>query len=151
MNCGFAQMVSTMIDGELSETEVAEIGMHIAGCTDCQALERDFLLFREQLRTPAPDLAKRPAMPLAKRPSIWKKGIFVPVPVFAAFLLLVAGMLIGLVALRSGKTDQIALENPLRNSQSTLDPAGELSISRFDKGGRAEIYIEPKQAPGVTR
>lgn len=58
-NCEKIQeMISAMLDGELSEQERIEIKEHIALCSDCAAMYEDFAALREELKE---SLAEVPA------------------------------------------------------------------------------------------
>jgi anti-sigma factor RsiW len=145
MNCNFAEKVSMMIDGEIPESEVKAVRIHIAECDECRDIEKAFLFFREQLRESATNFAGERIKATAKRPRFWRKGISVPVPAFAGVLLVLVGLSIGLIVWRSGQTGKVVVDNPTKIFPATSEKTGELSISRFDKGGRAEIYVTERQ------
>lgn len=153
MNCGFAEKVSMLIDGELSESESRQVKAHIADCAECGKLEKDFLFFREQIKESAVDFVAGRMKTLISPPEkrfplwkIWKKGISLPVPVFAVFILILAGLSVWLISSNFNRTEQSAVENPVSNSSAKAEntPDG-ISIARFDKGGRAEIYVAPRR------
>lgn len=146
MNCEFAERVSLLIDGELPEAEAEKVTAHLENCPECQALEKDFLFFRQQLRESARNESKKYKLPdfrtAGARP-LWKKGIVVPVPVFAGLILIIAALSIWTAVSRfndSGITSagrrspQVSLQNP-------AERADENSLARFDRGKRAEIYV----------
>lgn len=150
MNCNFAEKVSMLIDGELSETESEKIRTHVAGCPECQNLEKDFLFFREQIRASAADFKMEqleiPNFPTERNVSFWKKGISLPAPVFAAFVLVLIGLCAWAITSRFGQTKEIVTENPAKNSpEKTKNPPSDISLARYDNGGRAEIYVAPRR------
>jgi Putative zinc-finger len=151
MNCEFGEKVSMLIDGELSESESQKARAHIAGCAQCRDLEKDFLFFREQIKESAADFVagqiKTPLFLSAKRLPFWKKGILLPAPVFAGFILIAVGLSVWLIASRFSQNEKAALENSVKNAPAKAEIApNEISIARFDKGGRAEIYVAPREA-----
>lgn len=132
-----------MIDGELTETQTRRVRAHLAECPACQDLEKDFLFFRGQINKLAEGFITSDEKPqIANGISIWKKGISFPIPLFAVVLLVVAGLSIGLIIWRSDRSGKAATENPGKTLPAKNVNEGEVSISRFDKGRRAEIYIQ---------
>lgn len=55
MNCIFAEKVSTLVDGELSEAESRHVREHLADCDVCAAAEKEFLFLRRQIKASAND------------------------------------------------------------------------------------------------
>lgn len=49
MNCDWTSKISSLIDGELSTEESAQMEAHLLACADCQRTREDFLLLRRQL------------------------------------------------------------------------------------------------------
>ena len=49
----YQEMISAMVDGELSEEQRQELEAHLAVCPDCQALLRAFTALSDELRMPA--------------------------------------------------------------------------------------------------
>lgn len=146
MNCSFAEKVSTLIDGELSESESRQVRRHVADCAECQNLEKDFLFFREQVKESVADFVveplKTPAFSSGKRLPFWGKGISIPVSVLAVFILLVIGLIGWLSLSKYNRTGEIAVENIIKKPTAKTEAIPEdVSIARFDKGGRAEIYV----------
>ena len=122
-----------MIDGELPEPEVEIVRQHISGCIECGAVEKDYLFFRGVMRTP--DSVSKIST-IAKR-GIWTKGISIPVPVFTGLILLFAGVVTGLFMWKSAGSEDKA---NILSEKPQISTSGS-SISRFDRGGRTEIYV----------
>ncbi|MGI8640471.1 MAG: zf-HC2 domain-containing protein [Pyrinomonadaceae bacterium] len=156
-NCGDAEKVSLLIDGELSEAESRRTRAHIAGCPKCADLEKDFLFFREQIKASAIDNVveplKAPVISPEKETSVWRRGIRLPVPVFAVLILIVVGAGALLIASILNKRERaVAVENSAQSSPSKIEkPSGEISIARFDQGGRTEIYVAPRVEKEVRK
>ena len=147
MDCHFAVKVSMLIDGELSEAESKQVRAHMAACEACRNLEQDFLFFRRQLKESLPDAAVEPSTAAdfapRRRRSFWKSGVSIPAPVFAGAILILFGLFIWTLATSIYRREEATAEKPraggsLPNSEKPRDGA---SLSRFDKGGRAEIYV----------
>ena len=49
MNCNFTEKVSSLIDGELSPSELREVERHLLNCNQCQEMRADFLNLRSQI------------------------------------------------------------------------------------------------------
>lgn len=138
-----------LIDGELPEAESEKIRAHIAVCDECRNLEKDFLFFSSQIKESASDFEFEKLEPAIfaphKQAAFWKRGIALPVPVFAGFMLFLIALSVWFVASRFYKNEGVADKNYSENSpQKTEKTADEFSLARFDKGGRAEIYIAPR-------
>lgn len=148
MNCNFAAKVSILIDGELNDAESEKVRAHIEGCSVCQNLEKDFLFFREQIRESAADFEieqLKTVFPSKRKISVWKKGISLPVPIFAAFVLVLIGLGAWAISLRFSQTNEIVVENPSKKlPEKNNNQSGEISLARYDNGGRAEIYVAPR-------
>lgn len=160
MDCKFAEKVSLLIDGELPPAETQRVKKHIAGCADCGQLEKDFLYLRQQIKE---SVAERPALaaetprsnqPAVKKAPFWKKQVFLPAPAFLLLLLVLA--LFGIWAITANLNqlkERTVVEDsakktpvekqPLQNPPQP--PPAEISLSRFDKGGRTEIYTVRRQ------
>ena len=148
MNCSFAEKVSMLIDGELSESESNQLRKHLVECAECQDLEKDFLFFRERIKETANFTAERmttPIFPSEKRLPFWKRGISIPVPILSLLILAAVGLSIWLISSEANRIGEIATEKSAKNSPvKPEDTLSEFSIARFDKGGRAEIYVAPR-------
>src|ERR1044072_5956397 len=49
MNCSFTEKISSLIDGELSQTEAREVERHLLSCSQCEEARADFLNLRSQI------------------------------------------------------------------------------------------------------
>lgn len=153
MNCNFANKVSMLIDGELSAAESERVRTHLAGCAECQHLEKDFLFFREQIKESAADFSETekfqiPTIPIRKQTPFWNKWISLPAPIAALFVFALFGLGTWLIlsSFRQISNDS-AIKNPVINTSSKPEnQSNEVSLARFDRGGRAEIYVVPQRA-----
>lgn len=49
MNCNFTEKISSLIDGELTQSEMREVERHLLNCAECQQMRADFLNLRSQI------------------------------------------------------------------------------------------------------
>lgn len=49
MSCNFTQKISSLIDGELTQTEAREVERHLLSCGECEQLRADFLNLRSEI------------------------------------------------------------------------------------------------------
>ncbi len=158
MDCKYAEKTSLFIDGELSLEEAKNIRAHIAECSECRQMETDFLYFRRQIKESASEAVwevrgkAQPVHRIGRKTSMWKKWISLPAPVFVGLLFLLAafGAWTILPTINRSKNTTVA-EKPIENTQSEKETRqtaqSEISLSRFDRGGRAEIHTMRKQSP----
>lgn len=152
MNCDFAEKVSTLIDGELPAAEIEAVRAHVTACADCRELEKDFLFFRRQIKSPAPDSAEIApgnisAFPAERRTTIWKRRILLPVPALVLFVFGVVGLGAWLISSRLGESSVETTQTAVKNAAPKIEKQpNEDSLARYDAGGRAEIYVLPKRA-----
>lgn len=138
MECNYAAKVSMLIDGELSAEESETIRKHISQCLECQKLEKDFLFFREQIKESVS--AGKFALPQnisERKIPFWKRGISIPAPVFVGLLMVFIGFGIFFFLPKSFQKEPVA-KTPKSSSNET-------SLARYDKGGKAEIYVVSSQ------
>lgn len=151
MNCKYAEKVSVLIDGELSETESKEIKLHIAGCMVCQDLEKDFLFFRRQIKTPAANEFDQRENARQKKTTFFEKQITLPAPVFSLFILIFLGTIAGYLysSVNPFQKETVA-KKPLEIKDLKQENfKNGTSLARYDKGRKAEIYVVPiKTATG---
>lgn len=153
MKCDFVEKVSMLIDGELPAAEIEAVRAHVEACADCRELEKDFLFFRRQITNAASDYAETARVktsPVApeKRNPFWRRWISLPVPALALFVfaLICAGAWLTFSRLSRMKIDTAATETPAKNgSPKTENSPDMVSLARYDGGGRAEIYVAPRQ------
>jgi anti-sigma factor RsiW len=153
MNCSFAEKVSMLLDDELSLMEIESIRAHIADCSECRNLEKDFLFFRQQIKTSVSDFSdtgevKVSPFPIRKQTPVWSRWISLPVPALAlfAFALVCLGAWIASSRFSRNSIDT-AMQAPVNNAAPKKEnPPSEISLARYDNGGRAEIYVMPRQA-----
>jgi anti-sigma factor RsiW len=128
-DCDWTEKVSLLIDGELAATEARAVELHLGDCFACRLAREDFLLLRHQLSSYHPEvnlLAQRRALDAilgsgdAARTSaraadrrerasgLFRLPRFGPALVAASALLLV-GLVVGLLMLRDGTPDEIAV------------------------------------------
>ncbi len=138
MKCEYAEKVSQLIDGELSEVDAREIENHVAHCAECSALKTDFLLLRVELRESSS--TKTYELPPLETKPIWKRSVSVPAPAFVVLLLAFLTTVSFLAYSYLGK-DEVAVENKIKAPQRKEKPRSETTLERFDLGGRAEIYV----------
>ena len=49
MNCNFTEKISSLIDGELTQSEAREVERHLLSCGECEQLRADFLSLRSEI------------------------------------------------------------------------------------------------------
>lgn len=136
MDCDFGIKVSLLLDGELSEQEREQTKKHLENCADCRQLEQDFLFFRNQIKESVKTKDFELPEILSEKPTpFWKKAIRVPVPVLSVLLIGLIGFGAWFLRLEPEQTQPLAKEKPIPNRPD------DGSLARYDKGGRAEIYV----------
>ena len=141
MDCHLMEMVSQLIDGELSPAEAATTRAHIAVCEACQRAQVDFQrLQREikacdvQLETFATDRAMRNVFSALKVP-FWKTRIAIPIPIMAVLLISFVALALwgGFLRSHAPATQKVNV----RLAPAATTP--QLDLSRFDHGERAAV------------
>ena len=152
MDCDFAEKVSMLIDGELSAAEIESVGKHIVVCAECQSLEKDFLFFRQQIKTSVSQQneagqAKIMSASVGKKTPFWGERISLPVPALAVLALVLLCFGAWVISSRFERTSvETATQTPVKNpAPKTANTPGEVSLARYDAGGRTEIYVAPRQ------
>lgn len=152
MDCDFAEKVSMLIDGELSAAEIESVRKHIAVCAECQSLEKDFLFFRQQIKTSVSEQntveqVKIASASVGKKTRFWGERISLPVPVLAVLALVLLCFGAWVISSRFGRTSvETATQTPVKKpAPKTANTPSEVSLASYDAGGRAEIYVAPRQ------
>lgn len=142
-----------LVDGELPASEIEAVRRHVAGCAECQSLEKDFLFFRQEIKTSLSDVFEieqisSHSVPIRKKTPFWSGRISLPAPALALFVVALIGLSAWLVFSRFSRTsiETVVTHNPKKNTAPKIpNPASERSLAHYDAGGRAEIYVVPRQ------
>jgi hypothetical protein len=150
MNCKFSEKISLMIDGELTAEETQQVKAHLTDCAECGQLESDYLYLRQQIKESVPEMVWEKAEKdlfhaHRKKMPFWRKRILIPAPAFVLFLFVLIAIAVWAIYERdSRKRGATAINDPVRKTPVERQPQqnamSEISLSRFDKGGRTEIY-----------
>ena len=147
MTCPELFKVSMLMDGELSPTQEAQLRIHLADCRECSQAWQDFTALRRQMQSvtadaanDADDVLKRILFP--SKSGFWRRRIAVPAPLAAAAALLLAALTVWTATMRLGQATQTPLPSGIE-AQFPSPPEG-FDLARFDQGGRALIYKQPK-------
>lgn len=147
MKCDYGEQISMLIDGELSAAASEKITTHLIECEDCRALERDFLFFRREIQKPAAELglvSSAASIKVSEKQKESRLKLLFPAPAIALMALICVGLGIWYFAFYPNKNKQISSERESRAVPET-GYSNDSSLARFDKGGRAEIYIAPRE------
>lgn len=136
MTCDQTIRVSELIDGELGEKEGEELRAHIEGCSVCAAAREEFLLLR--LRIKGLTIDERTASP--HQTGFLKQKIVLPLPAFAATILVITIVISGLFFFRP-----VPSATTVDARRPKMVSRGGASLARFDRGGKARIYKEVKR------
>jgi predicted anti-sigma-YlaC factor YlaD len=158
MNCQYTEKISLLVDGEMSAEETRNIEAHLASCADCEKLKNDFLFFRRQIKESARQMATTtadilPNQKLKNKNYLWRRQVSLPVSAFALIVIALAAFGVWSAFLRFGRSGnnqvaEITKDVAPPDKKSALPEQSELSLARFDKGGRAEIYTIRRQLGG---
>lgn len=103
MSCSFTEKISSLIDGELSQSEAREVERHLLTCGECEQLRADFLNLRSEITSfeasLQPQVQNRALQKiLARRAPArgWHWNFGIPSVAFAALLIVAA--IVGFVA-----------------------------------------------------
>ncbi len=148
MNCDFAEKVSMLIDGELPATEIESVRAHLEHCAECRSLKRDFLFFREQIKTSvsekfAGEQVEISPVPIKKQTRIWSGWVSLPAPALALFVfaLICLGAWFAISRFSRTSIDTASHTQVKNTAPKTAKAPTEVSLTRYDTGGRAEIYV----------
>ncbi len=141
MDCNFAIKVSLLIDGELSAEESEQVKKHLADCQECRNLEKGVLFFSEQIKESVETKDfELPEFLSERKTPFWKKAIAIPVPVLAGLLIVLIGFGGWLWVAKVKQNEQLAKVKPTPNQPN------EVSLAKYDKGRRAEIFVVRKES-----
>jgi anti-sigma factor RsiW len=160
MDCKeFRESLDLYADGELAPAAEATARVHLQECAACRRAEAELLRLRRALKLtvaqhqPPPELVRRVAALTRPRPSLWRRRISLPAPVFA--LLLVAALLVGTVGAtlrRKSESRQSATSTPAEKQLAPINTLpGGLDLARFDHGARATIYKVRRTQTSATQ
>src|SRR5215212_5003897 len=140
MSCNFTEKISSLIDGELTPSEVRQVERHVLSCSECEELRTDFLNLRSQITSFETSL--QPAVQNRALKKILSHERRVPrlqwsfgTPAIAFATLLIAGAIIGLIVYqgkRDPQSQQTAVVQtpspvPSASVEKTRQPAPEAS------------------------
>ncbi|HJP90562.1 MAG TPA: zf-HC2 domain-containing protein [Pyrinomonadaceae bacterium] len=149
MSCSFTEKISSLIDGELSQTEAREVEQHVLNCSECEQVRADFLSLRSQIASYESSLeltVQNRALKkiLAPRRSAGLRWAFAT-PAVAFATLLIIGAIVGLLFYQSKRASQ---------SQTTAEvqtpaPAPSASVEK-NKQAAPEASPEPSRETPST-
>src|ERR1044071_8302429 len=160
MNCSFTEMISSLIDGELSTTEARDVERHLINCSECQDVRADFLNLRSQIASFETSL--QPAVQNRALKKILSRERRVPALQWAygtqavAFaMLLIVGAIIGLIIYQSRATQthetavvQTPSPVPAASVEQHKQPAPEASPAREAEQPNKETH-SPRRTPSA--
>ena len=150
MDCEFTEKVSLLLDAELTREESLRVTDHIRACPACRQAEEDFLRLRREIK--AYDFQPQPSAQAgvlarilhAEKPSLWRRGVNVPLPLMASLLAIIIALGVWSAALRRAVEQPAAPSNPTpvqtHPQQAVVGDGGDLEFSHYDHGERAAIY-----------
>jgi hypothetical protein len=146
MNCNFTEKISSLIDGELTQSEAREVERHLLSCGECEQLRADFLNLRSEIA--AFETSLQPAVQNRALKKILRTERRVPVlglqwnfatQAIAFVVLLIAGAVLSLSLFPdSGKSPQ----STLRAELHTATPLPSASVET-----KATPEESPKPSP----
>ena len=154
MECEQMEKVSQLMDGELSDEEVAAVSTHVANCRVCERAAADFMSLRREIA--AFDIELKPfvkqrvlrSLVASQNPPLWRRRISIPVPVMATLLLALLAIALWWTA-RSARLPP-SQEVDVRRVTTEGQSQAAADLSRFDHGGRAAIE-KIKQSGSVNQ
>jgi len=152
MECEHHERLSLWLDGQLSPEEERNFSAHLTVCAACRKAREDFLDLRADLRLIGPRVdpfARRRALTniLAgdTRTPWWGRRVRVPVPVLAVIVIGFA-ISLGLTLKTTPVGTPVTPAAETHPGGSAPPAAGELNLSRYDRGGRAVMVLVPREA-----
>ena len=135
MNCNFTEKISSLIDGELTQSEAREVERHLLHCAECEQLRADFLNLRSQIasfETSLEPVAQNRALKkiLSAERRVPARGLQwgFGTQAVAFATLLIAGAIIGLILYQSSNNpgpkpaEQAVLQTPSPAPAATVEP-----------------------------
>ena len=162
MNCIFTEKVSSLIDGELSQTETREVERHLMSCVECQQMRADFLNLRSQitnfetsLQPTVQNRALKKILATQRRaPALGFQWSFGKAVAFASLLIIAA--ISGFVVYQGSKSTQtgssVAVNTPTPVPSSTVQqqqrPQADASPAPKKEN---EETTQPRQTPSAPK
>jgi len=162
MNCIFTEKVSSLIDGELSQTETREVERHLMSCVECQEMRADFLNLRSQitnfetsLQPTVQNRALKKILATQRRaPALGFQWSFGKAVAFASLLIIAA--ISGFVVYQGSKSTQtgssVAVNTPIPVPSSTVQqqqrPQADASPAPKKEN---EETTQPRQTPSAPK
>ena len=148
MKCEYSELISQLIDEELSVEQTGRMRKHVTDCGICRMVEQDLLGMRDRIRAfefDADNVSQRQALwkvLSSQKVPLWRREISLPAPVFAIAALALLAFGTWSLFERSPQprqTDQRirAVQQASSNKDSSV-----MDFSRFDRGERAVVYKE---------
>ena len=160
MNCIFTEKVSSLIDGELSQTETREVERHLMSCAGCQEMRADFLNLRSRitnfetsLQPTVQNRALKKILATQRRaPALGFQWSFGKAVAFASLLIIAA--ISGFVVYQGSKSTQtgssIAVNTPTPVPSSTVQQRPQADASPAPKKENEET-TQPRQTPSAPK
>ena len=162
MNCIFTEKVSSLIDGELSQTETREVERHLMSCVECQEMRADFLSLRTRitnfetsLQPTVQNRALKKILATQRRaPALGFQWSFGKAVAFASLLIIAA--ISGFVVYQGSKSTQtgssVAVNTPTPVPSSTVQqhqrPQADASPAPKKEN---EETTQPRQTPSAPK
>ena len=160
MNCIFTEKVSSLIDGELSQTETREVERHLMSCAGCQEMRADFLNLRSRitnfetsLQPTVQNRALKKILATQRRaPALGFQWSFGKAVAFASLLIIAA--ISGFVVYQGSKSTQtgssVAVNTPTPVPSSTVQQRPQADASPAPKKENEET-TQPRQTPSAPK
>ena len=153
MNCNFTEKVSSLIDGELTPSEMREVERHVLTCVECQQMRADFLNLRSQiasfetsLQPTVQNRALKKILATERRaPAVGLQWGFGKAVAFASLIIVAA--IVGLLLYQSsnsGKQDALqATVTPSPAPAASVEPQKQASPEQSPEPGRGNDQPAP--------
>ena len=155
MSCNFTEKISSLIDGELTQTEVREVERHLLQCAECEQLRADFLNLRSQIASF--ETSVQPAVQNRALKKILATQRHVPArglqwgfgtQAVAFATLLIVGAIIGLIVYQSSKRTSA---NRTGRGPNSVSSTGCFCRTQGDTGRVAETRARKPTAGAEQR